>query len=282
MPDGAQPPRALAPLDAANQVFGEAYQSSREHASRDVPILVLLPAEVVVRCGGRRSAFPVFCGSFCAAKNVAHIVVALFALTLKEAPLSAESLSRAKALRAHALSALEGLDDPALEKARPGLTHLLELAIAFAGTVVQKHVATDEERAAFARRAGPQILSITELATCAQIAELHEVVETALGTLSKDERARLQIVVVGDHQARSRSLGMQYFQRRLDERPGDDERVTYGENITDEKEALALVGTRQLDRAIAGAFFGDEKRLQRDVLGAAPNAGLENMTRPPL
>jgi hypothetical protein len=278
----AQPPRALEPLDAANRVFGDAYRSKREQARQAVPIMVLLPGEVVVHCGELRRAFPLFRASFCAAKNVAHIAVALFSLTLREAPLSAASLTRVESLQAHAGDALAKLDDPALDKLRSALRNLLELSMAFANEVVEKHVASDDERAAFARRAGPQILSMTELATCEQITELHQVVEHALGTLSKDQRLQLQIVVVGDHQARARSLGMQYFQSRLREQPGEDERVTYGENINDEKEALALVGTRQLDRAIAGAFFGDEKRLQRDVLGDAAKACLKAMNLPPL
>ena len=61
------------------------------------------------------------------------------------------------------------------------------------------------------------------------------------------------------------------------ETAGADERVTYGENIGTEEEALALAGTRHLDKAIAQAFFGDEKRLQRDVLGDAAKRCLEQM-----
>jgi len=63
----------------------------------------------------------------------------------------------------------------------------------------------------------------------------------------------------------------------LREEPGADERVTYGENIDSEEEAFALVATRRLDRLIARAFFGEEKRLQRDVLGDAAKRCLEAM-----
>jgi hypothetical protein len=88
-------------------------------------------------------------------------------------------------------------------------------------------------------------------------------------------------VVVGDHQARARSLGMQYFKRRLQEPPGADQRVTYGENIEDEDEAISLVATRRLDKQIAQAFFGDENRLQRDVLGDAAKRCLDELDFPP-
>jgi hypothetical protein len=46
-----------------------------------------------------------------------------------------------------------------------------------------------------------------------------------------------------------------------------EERVAYAEGVSDEHEAFELVGTRRLDHAVAAAFFGDRKRLQRDLLG---------------
>jgi hypothetical protein len=132
-------------------------------------------------------------------------------------------------------------------------------------------------RAEFASDVGPRVLEITELATREQIGGLHEAVEVALATLTSNERNDLQVIVLGDHQARARSLGMQYFQRRFHEKPGADERVTYGENLSNEEEALQLAGTRRIDERIARAFFGDEKRLQRDVLGDAATRCLDQM-----
>ena len=73
---------------------------------------------------------------------------------------------------------------------------------------------------------------------------------------------------------------MQYFKRRFQEKPGTDQRVTYGENISDEAEAILLVATRRLDKQIAQAFFGDENRLQRDVLGDAAARCLDELGFP--
>jgi hypothetical protein len=102
-----------------------------------------------------------------------------------------------------------------------------------------------------------------------QLAALHEVVEDELSALSDKERRGLQVVVAGDHQARARNLGMQYFEKRFGESPGQERRVTYGEGMQNAEEALVLIGKRRVDRAIATAFFGDGERLQRDVLGDA-------------
>ena len=101
---------------------------------------------------------------------------------------------------------------------------------------------------------------------------MHAHVEEALTGLADEARAALQVVVVGDHQARARSFGMQYFRKRLGEPAHVDDRLTYGENVDDVDAALALVGTRRLDEALAVAFFGDAKRLQADVLGDAAEA----------
>jgi hypothetical protein len=73
---------------------------------------------------------------------------------------------------------------------------------------------------------------------------------------------------------------MQYFQARLG--ASAEARVAYAEGITEEVEALALVGNRRFDAVLARAFFGDPKRLQRDVLGDAVRDRLRVVKLPPL
>jgi hypothetical protein len=119
------------------------------------------------------------------------------------------------------------------------------------------------------------LLQLTEEATRLELAALDRAANEALSDLASDEQQRLEIVVAGAHQARARSLPLQYFQRRLGEEPGEERRIAYAEVATSPEEALTLVGTRQLDRTLAKAFFGDEKRLQRDVLGDAATRLLE-------
>jgi hypothetical protein len=125
-------------------------------------------------------------------------------------------------------------------------------------------------------------LVLTDHATRYQLAALHQVVESLLGELTYEEKRTLRVVVVGVHQPRARSLVMQYFQQRLREPEGAEERLAYAEGATTEDEALALVGTQRVDRAIATAFFGEAKRLQRDVLGDATKKRLAEMDLPPL
>ena len=239
--------------------------------------MVVLATELVLHARGRRQVFPYSCDAFCRAKSTAHIAVALFTLTRGEGrdEGNERKLSR---LTEHVAGALDQLQLPGgdRESIDDEMVALLESCLHFARSA-RGGTPGEAVRSQFANEVGPRILKITELATSQQIAGLHAAVDAALGTLTSDEQGQLQVVVVGDHQARTRSLGMQYFQRRFHEQPGSDERITYGENISSEDEAIALAGTRRLDQLIARAFFGDERRLQRDVLGDAAKRCLDRM-----
>jgi hypothetical protein len=273
MSDASSCPRGL---QAGNDVFHEAYEATRDSARHEVPILVVMPSELALHYREERQGFPYSRPSFDRAKSGAHIAVALFALTCSEAPATRTREQLARLLEHTQAAQRELGDSPDSQPLNGEIRSLLGTCQRFAEAALERATA-ESERSEFARRAGPSVLRITELATREQIAGLHEAVDRALDRLSSEDQQRLQVVVVGDHQARTRSLGMQYFQRRFREQPGTDERVTYGENIADEEEAIALVGTRRLDRLIARAFFGDEKRLQRDVLGDAAKLCIEQM-----
>lgn len=278
-------PSSIPTLDKADPIFHEVYDGARVSSEGDAPLLVVLPTEIALHADGARRAYGYPYPPFHAAKAAAHVAVALYTLTRRtsEEALSAESASRIDSIAAHLRSSLEGAkhrgEDGELERE---LLPLLSASLLFAERALAHCRVPTPGRDEFARTSGPLILRVTEIATCGQINALHEAFERALAELSKSERSALQVVVIGDHQARSRSFAMQYFCRRLCEAEGADERVTYGENIEAEQEAIALVGTRRLDRTIARAFFSDEKRLQRDVLGDAAKTCLDRMDLAPI
>ena len=271
--DGALP--GGTPLDAGNLVFREVYSAAKHDECHGVPILVLLPTELALHSAGERRAYPYSHPSFDAAKATAHIAVALFAAACAGTPTDA-ARRRIEALVRSARAEPNARKDATEDTLGRENAALLRACQTF-GELALRERTPAHARESFARDAGARIVRITHLATCAQIARLHAAFEVAQSSLSAGERAALQVVVLGDHQARARSLGMQYFQRRFFEIPGQDERVTYGENISVEAEAIALVGTRRLDRRIARAFFGDDNRLQRDVLGDAAKACLDDL-----
>jgi hypothetical protein len=272
--------RALSPrepvrgeLEAVNDAFHRVYGEKSSSAELEAPVMVVLADTLVVHHRGERRQAALRNESFDVLKSVAHLPVAAYAALHEPAADGAPALDeeRLRDLLAHASSVSERL---------PAALHAIGTdAAQAANALVNETVALLERAQAsvvprarltrFARKMGRLLLTLTHAATELQLSELHRAVEEALSRFSPVERRRLQVIVTGDHQARTRSLAMQYFQARLGEAPGEDTRVAFGEGISDEKAALALVGTRRLDFTLARAFFADEKRLQRDVLGDA-------------
>ena len=271
-----------AALSAADHAFHEAYSAARDHARNDVPVLVVLATELALYVHGERREYSFARPCFQAAKAAAHAAVALFTLTSEPTVSEKARIEALEALEQRMRVAANGPHHSVDAAVRKELTPVLETSLAFVSAYLKGERA-EANVAAYAAAVGPQILSLTEVTTCEQLAALHEAAQRALGSLSEADSGALQVVVIGDHQARVRSMGMQYFQRRFGERPESaDERVTFGENVSNEKEALALVSTRRLDEKIARAFFGDGKRLQRDVLGDAAKRCIEKMNLAPV
>jgi hypothetical protein len=274
-PEGAPrsepPPRAqlASPLDDVNDAFHDSYGQARDRAQLDGPVFVLLSDTLIVFQRGERRALSFTPRAFHVIKSVSHAPIAIHtalhrladgARALDTGPLRAlhhKLRDSLVSLGSEELTA-ELLDE--LRAVLLGSLSYLE-AICARGRVEQREL--DD----FARAMGPRLLRLIDAATHLQLSALDAHVVEAIARMDAAERSALQVVVTGDHQARKRSLPMQYFQTRLREPEGSEERVTYAEGVIDEQQALALVGTRRLDRALAKAFFGDPKRLQRDLLG---------------
>lgn len=278
-PRASAPPRAqVSPaLDAINDQFHDSYGASRHEARRKVPVFVILGDELILFHRDERTVWSFAPRGFHAIKSVAHAPLAIFATFEPETEPGSEvppreSLAAQRAQLARALERLEGDTEELAESTRDDLRTVLRACADFVDRVDGR--VSREALTAFARALGPLLMRLTDDATQLQLDALHRHVEAALQTLSRQDRKGLQVVVAGDHQARARSLAMQYFQLRLSEPKGVEQRVTYAEGVSDEQGALALVGTRRLDHAIGRAFFSDTYRLQRDILGDAAHARL--------
>lgn len=245
--------------DAVNEAFHDAYAAARAAREDDAPVFVLLADELVAHWKGRR-AHVVRPRSFHAIKAISHAPIALYAL-------------------------LRAGRDPADLRVRIDAADLDEVPAGAArddcaATLAETRDAMDSGE--LPRSLGPLLHRLTLHATELHLGALDRHVNEELSRLDARERSRLQVVVTGDHQARNRSLGMQYFSKRLPEGNPAGERVLYAEGITDEKAALALVALQRLDREVAEAFFGDPARLQSDVLGKAAEEVLSRLDLRPI
>jgi hypothetical protein len=260
-------------IDSLNEEFHADYDVATEGAARRAPVLVLVADALILFRGDDRSEHPFTPAEFHLIKSAAHAPVALYAILLR-------GDGRAPLVRLR--GAIDTFGEMAPSAAADDTRAVLRTTRAFLDEALAPDEISAAKVEAFARAIGPSLLRLTEHATRMQLTALDAAVEVCLASLDEGERRGLQVVVTGEHQARARSLGMQYFQQRFGEAPGQETRVTYGEGIDDADQAVALVGKRRVDRAIAAAFFGDEKRLQRDVLADAATALLATTPLTPI
>lgn len=272
--------RVLASRSAElDRKFHEAYDDRRAEKAKALPVLVLSGESLMLLHGKEQREFRASDPRSRIIQAAAHAPIGIFAVLHEHPPfvqLQAAARSRLLALRAacaHAHDALDALD----EAARHDVRSVLERSQHFIDAQLARERADISALGKLARELGPALLLLTKHATRLELDALHGAVEEALSALDSEQLRDLKVVVIGVHQARARSLGMQYFQKRFGESAGEERRVAYAEGAADIEEARTLVGTRRFDRAIARAFFGDARRLQRDVLGDAAKAALDHI-----
>ena len=262
-------PSQFADLDGVNLTFHATYDALTASASKAGPVFVVFPDTVFAFRANAWTEHSLTTPGFHELKGVAHVALALFTIVMNAgASFAAADLRKSISAVKNAAKRASASVSEFPEAARDEATKALCASIDFADVALGEHVPTDAA-AHFARDMGPLLLALAEHATRLQLAKLDEVVAAALSVLQDEERRDLRVVVAGAHQARARNLAMQYFAQRLGESPDLESRLTYAEGVDTPQAALDLLGVQRVDRAIADAFFGDPKRLQRDVLGDA-------------
>ena len=275
---------AMCALDGANESFHRAYDDARRREAEQGAILVVLADSLHLHRGNEVRNRIIAPALFIQIKGAAHLPIGVYASLYDrtDRPLdasTARALAHVRDVSEKGASSFEGAADDE-EGDGDALRETLRKTARFATVVLDEDRVTRASLEAFAREIGPLVHRLTLYATRVQLDALDAAVEELLAPFSAAERDALHVVVTGDHQARARSLGMQYFQKRLGEEAGAEMRVTYAEGVTSAEEAVALVGKQRLDRAIALAVFGDANRLQRDVLGDAAKELLEGREFP--
>lgn len=261
------------PLDAVNESFRQAYGVERDDETRDVPIFVVMADSLTLFHAQQVHRTSITPTSFHTIKAVVHAPVAACTILLEvaERPLDTQVRARLQGLRERTDSARQHLQSTSNEETDVAarLRTILDETLGFLDEQLGSSQPSRQATLQFARNMGPLLAQSTDDATRLQLATLDHAVAEMLRKLDEHARADLHVVVAGAHQARERSLGMQYFGKLLGEAPGSEKRVLYAESIDDENDARALVGIRRVDRRLARALFGDPTRLERDVLGDA-------------
>ena len=262
--------------------FLEIYAGARDQFAHVAPVLVLLGDDLTLfrRTGHIETSMASDLALFL--KSVAHVPVTMFVVSERLGDRPWDEVARSqllelgvvvKALRG-SLTALAGED---AQRASDTAREILDASGSFVARALSDGAASVTALASFTSSVGPAMRQCASLASHLQLVSLHGAVTKLLRELDPSERRAFQVVVVGTHEGRARSLGIQYFSKLLGEPPGAEERVVYAEGLHTVEEARALLGAHRLDVAIAKAFFGDPRCLHRDVLGDAAKDELQHL-----
>jgi hypothetical protein len=176
---------------------------------------------------------------------------------------------REKADAASARLDRTNLDEAQLRRART----LLGDSIAFIDAALASGAVSEDALRSFARKIAPLTLASAREAARMQIDGLHAAFEKLKGGMSEAELARLYVLVLGAKTPRAGNLQYEYFVNALG-RDAADKRVIYMESIFDRQRALDVLGTLVIDRKVGRDFYGDEGRMERDLLSDGATARL--------
>lgn len=269
------------PLADLNQAFRDAYAEAREQLMAAAhPVVIVDGDDLVLRTEGpprRATAVPKIYHEI---KAIGHIPLALFLLTRGPDGLLTPQQLEALSNYAKKLEWLRRTDLPStwprhllsrsnqiINESKTYLTQCIE----------SKSIST-EKRSAYARAMSGLVLESTEDAARAQIEGLHKQMMEWKKEVPPGEWARLRVIVMGSQTPRKDNVAVQYFAWLLGE-TGEGKRIVYSEGIFDEPKAMKLAGTRELDGEVAAAFFNDDQRLYRDLLGDAAKAVLKSKSQ---
>jgi hypothetical protein len=280
---GADPAEAKAPdplLVTLNGAFRAAYARTRkEQVAATDPILLEAAGRLMLVHNGKRTEVDYMPKQYHELKAVSHIPLALHVMLLGKSDLDDDQLAALAAYRAKVVAAEKTLKERGFE---PALLEKLEKmiadSVAFLDRVYKDRKVAAEALTAFSREMGKQQEPLITTAAQVQLDALDGQVKKFRKELTDDEWKRLKVVVVGSAMPRKEHLAVQYFARLLGV-PGEGPRIIYAEGLWDDDKALALLGTHVLDGQIGAAFFNDDRRMMRDLLGDAAREYLDRRGR---
>jgi hypothetical protein len=262
---------ALAEL---NKISREAYAGGRQALlARTQPVIVVEFDDLLLLRDDKETRAPFTPTLYHALKSVSHLPLGIYGALVPAASGDAAADWRPplQAMRDRALVAAGRLDTGGFSEAQLARQRkIVDESIGFIErTLAAASVSADGLRA-YAQEMAPLTLANAADAARAQVDGLHAAFTAMKAQMSAAELARLHVLVLGPKTPRAGNLQYEYFVNALG--PGSGEkRVIYAESIFDKDRALSLLGTLVIDRRIGADFYGDEARMERDLLsdGAA-------------
>ena len=271
------------PFAAINVGFHETYTRLVEQVLAElgdsVPVVVLIGDDATLLCDGREQREQVIPARYHELKALAHLAFGV-QLTLmankrgRLTELTANELHKKHAQIREAQAAVNTSTTCASSSPKmKAPAELLCRARALVDRVLAEGVVDFDRLQEHVRALASHAFETAQLAVCIQLEQLHALLGRWRNNLGERRWAGLYVVICGAHQARYREAACQYFGQLLHEVEGSaaerEDRLVYGEGLTDIDAALDLLARHIVDQRASNILFGDRRRLQEDLLADA-------------
>jgi hypothetical protein len=211
-------------------------------------------------------------------KAVAHQPLALIVMLMPDGlkeltPTRRDQFTRLREKLGPARDYVAKLDLPSDVRERQ--LQILDGCKAIIDQALDRGTITRDETLAFGKRMMPLVMANARDAGRAQIDTMHATMKKWRTQLPPEEWKRLQVVITGAQMPRKQNLATQYFAKLLGEQ-GEGFRIVYAESLYDHPKALNLLGTHLQDREVSQAFFGNDDRMEIDLMAEIARDYLSN------
>ncbi len=272
------------PLLELNRDFRAAYAHARQELlAKTGPVIIVLGDDLALLRGGKRTQVRAVPESYHTFKAVAHVPLGIYVLlaTPGDGPIAEERLAAFRGYLQRLDAAIKSVEGRGLPEAV--LARQLKILLPsrqFLARVVEDRRIKATDLLDFARTQAPLVLANAAAAARAQIDGVHKRVQAWRAEMTAAEWKALRVLVMGPPLPRKANVMTQYFARLLGEK-GEGERILYTESVFEEARALTVLGTQLLDTQIGSAFFGDDQRMHRDLLGDSAEVYLKEIKLTP-
>lgn len=271
------------PFAAINVGFHETYTRLVEQVLAElgdsVPVVVLIGDDATLLCDGGEQREQVIPARYHELKALAHLAFGV-QLTLmanksgRLTELTANELHKKHAQIREAQAAVNASTTCASSSpTMKAPAELLCRARALVDRVLAEGVVDFDRLQEHVRALASHAFETAQLAVCIELEQLHALLGRWRNDLGERRWAGLYVVICGAHQPRYREAACQYFGQLLHEAEGSaaerEDRLVYGEGLTDIDAALDLLARHIVDQRASNILFGDRRRLQEDLLADA-------------
>jgi hypothetical protein len=271
------------PFAAINVGFHETYTRLVEQVlaqlGDSVPVVVLIGDDATLLCDGGEQREQVIPARYHELKALAHLAFGV-QLTLmanksgRLTELTANELHKKHAQIREAQAAVNASTTCASSSPKmKAPAELLCRARALVDRVLAEGVVDFDRLQEHVRALASHAFETAQLAVCIELEQLHALLGRWRNDLGERRWAGLYVVICGAHQPRYREAACQYFGQLLHEAEGSaaerEDRLVYGEGLTDIDAALDLLARHIVDQRASNILFGDRRRLQEDLLADA-------------